>query len=275
MSRGGKLFIVLAVVVLAMVSLPKLNDYLTIRNADPVMVKLAQEAKMTRQGELLFLRTSPSYVSNETAMKQACPFTSAGWLGCYRAGRIYLLKLPTDLHDLEVATADYEMLHVVYENLNGVANSSIESNWSNASPAMVTNYTQEAAGEPSAGDEEKFSLSAVYGGYDASLGAYYAPYISDLATIVADFAEVTTRQASDEAHLTALQSQINTEKTAVATALYDTSTWIGTGNQTQYNYNYNIYSEDINRANALIDQYNGVADSEKALIKEYNTALGY
>lgn len=117
-------------------------DQVTIWTADPAMVSLAQQADMTRQGELLFLRTQPQLVS-DSEMESDCASNtaannSAGFIeqGCYdpAANRIYLREMPSQLSSMEVVTAAYEMLHVVYANLvqqgdGTVLNQSIEANY--------------------------------------------------------------------------------------------------------------------------------------------------
>lgn len=264
-------------------------DDITIMNANPAMVALAQAAGMTHEGELMFLRTNPQLV-DDTELAQDCssaPNNQNGFIeqGCYvpsendpTMGRIYIRKMPSNLYNLEVTTAAYEMLHPVYlmlinDNDNGgMLNKSIESNYSSLNDAdlkaQVDNF---AKTEPGARDLELFSiLGTEYGDISTDLANYYSPYITDLNTDVFLNDKVNQLFKDDESQLTSLQNEINQMKANADTAYNDSVSWANAGNQYEDNYNYNIYSQDIDSANSYINQYNTLLSQYDLLVSEYN-----
>lgn len=291
LSERAKITIALVVgfmILIAIVAGP-ISDYLTIKNADPAMIKLAQEAGMTRKGELIFLRTHPQLV-NDAQLTQACPSSQTnqnGFIeqGCFvpeqsdpTTGRIYIRQMTSSLHNLEITTAAYEMLHPAYISLTrqvdgGAAlNNSIESNLKNLLnddlKAQVANFEKT---EPGARDLELFSiLGTEYSSISADLWAFYSPYITDLNNLVALNNQVTQLFESDAAQLKSLKDAINRADANADTAYRNHVSWAYAGNQYQANYNYNIYIKDIQLENSYVDRYNSLLDEYRILVKEYN-----
>jgi hypothetical protein len=279
----------LGVVILLVAFSGPISDNLTISNANPTMIKLAQDAGMTRKGELIFLRTNPQLV-NDTQMAQYCPDAQTnndGFIeqGCFvpnqsdpTTGNIYIRQMSSDLYSLEVTTAAYEMLHPAYIGLaegsdSGAAlNKSIEANQSALSDAdMVAQIANFAKTEPSARDLELFSiLGTEYSGISDDLAAYYTPYISNISTDVSLNNQVNQLFQSDETQLNSLNSTINTLDSQANTAYKDSVSWADVGNQYQDDRNYNIYQQDFNTENTDIDQYNTLLDQYNVLVDEYN-----
>lgn len=280
--------IVGVIVLLVIVSGP-LSDYFTIKNANPTMIKLAQDAGMSRKGELIFLRTSPQLVS-DSELAQMCPAAQTnnnGFIeqGCYvpnqsdpTTGRIYLRQMSSDLYNLEVTTAAYEMLHPVYISLAGSGtsasslNTTIENNLTalsdNNLTAQVANF---AKTEPGAKDLELFSiLGTEYSGITTDLASYYSPYINDISSVVSLNNQVAQIFQNDQTQLTQLQSQINTAHNQANIAYADSVSWANVGNQYEDNRNYNIYTQDFTNENNLITQYNQLLDQYNVLVSEYN-----
>jgi hypothetical protein len=262
-----------------------ISDQLTIWTADPTMVNLAQQADMTRQGELLFLRTDPQLVS-DSDMETYCASNAAannsnGFIeqGCYdpQANRIYLREMPSQLSDMEVSTAAYEMLHVVYQNLvhagDGTAlNQAIEDNYTQINDSNLnTQVANFAKTEPGARDEELFSLLGTgYTSISSSLYNYYGSYFTDTSTIVSDNNQVLTTFQSDQSQLNQLQGTIKADTAQANTAYYDSVSWANVGNAYENQRNYNIYTSDFNATNNVIDQYNQLLQQYNTLVTEYN-----
>ena len=97
-----------------------IENYYTLKNADPQMVRLAKDANMSRQGELVFLQTNPQLDTPAQFIRDCTTANSnrigTAVLGCYvpDINRIYILQMPKELYAAEVNTAAYEMLHPVY-----------------------------------------------------------------------------------------------------------------------------------------------------------------
>lgn len=263
-------------------------DYLTIAHANPAMLKLAHESGMTRKGELLFLRTNPQFVSDEQ-MSQDCPSlaqstNSTGFIlqGCYipnqstpSTGSIYLRQMPSDLYNLEVVTAAYEMLHAAYYNIadSKAVDQNIESNYLGLDDPTASNLVDEfAKTEPGARDLELFSILGTqdYDSLDTTLQGYYKLYLSNPDTVVSDNTQVANMFQNDKNQLQQLQNTINTDTDNANIAYQDSVSWANVGNQYEDDYNYNIYSQDIDNANAAVDQYNTVLQAYNTLVAEYD-----
>ena len=276
-----------AIVLLTIASGP-ISDYFTIQDANPTMLKLAHDAGMTRQGELIFLRTNPQLV-NDTQLAQVCPDAQSnnnGFIeqGCYvpnqsdpTTGRIYIRQMSSDLSNLEVTTAAYEMLHPAYigltEQSDGAAlNKSIESNLATLTnddlQAQIANF---AKTEPGAKDLELFSiLGTEYGGISSDLAAYYAPYITDLSIDVSFNNQINQLFQNETSQLTQLQDTINKTDADANTAYSNSVSWANAGDQYEDDYNYNIYKQDIALENSYIEQYNQLLGQYNVLVDEYN-----
>ena len=280
MNRREVWIVAIIVLVLGAIAYPQLNNYLTIRNANPEMVKLAKQADMTRRGELIFLKTNPQLVESETALKADCPeFKGNGWAGCYSAsandpttGRIYLLDMPADLHQILVATAAYEMLHPVYAKIHTPAlDSMIQSNYNSptiqADTVATADFAELTAGEPSPGDDELFSLLLVYDYQNLSgdLQNAYTPYLSNPAAVETDNNYVTATVAGYKSQISSLNTTIAADD-AAAQSWYNASSGDDSAYQT--------YIQDNNTANGLIDQANALVSTANALVNEYNSQLG-
>lgn len=280
--------VISTIVALAIFS-ASISDGLTIHNADPTMIKLAQDAGMTRRGELIFLRTHPLLV-DDSGMAQYCQGSQEnnnGFIeqGCFvpnvsdpTTGHIYIRKVPSDLYNVEVTTAAYEMLHPAYIGLsessdNGVAlNKSIEANRvalsDDAMAAQVANF---AKTEPTARDLELFSIIGTeYSGISDDLAAYYAPYLVDINTVVSLNNQVNQLFESDEAQLRSLSDTIDTLDGYATTAYRNSVSWANAGSQYEDDYNYSIYQKDLDSENSYIQRYNTLLDQYNILVDEYN-----
>ncbi len=192
--RSAGIGLVLLIVIGLSLSGP-IGDEITIETANPAMVKLAQQSGMSRQGEVLFLKTKPQLVS-DTQMESDCSANTAannsdGFIeqGCYdpTSNRIYIRQMPTDLYDLEVSTAAYEMLHPVYISLynsgqGSALDKSIEANYQAINDSFLNSQVANfAKTEPGARDLELFSLLGTgYSNITQDLANYYQPYFSNI-----------------------------------------------------------------------------------------------
>jgi hypothetical protein len=280
----NKEFIILSIIVLGAafgIGFGPVSDYFTIRDANPAMVKLAQQAGMSRQGEVLFLRTNPQ-IDSDTQFPNDCSTASSNSngesvLGCYvsSTNRIYILQMPNDLYDEEVSTAAYEMLHPVYDDLlqsgSNNVNQAIESAYSavESDPSSCTDDISSMVGvfaktEPGARDNELFSLLGTEcDNLPSDLLSYYSPYFANIYDDVADNQQVSDLLQNDLTQINQLNTTINQLNSKIATDLYDTESWDGI-NESEFNYDYNIYSQNIDTANNDIDQYN-------QLVNQYNS----
>lgn len=260
-------------------------DKQTLANADPAMVALASEAGMSRQGTLIFLRTQPELVSDDGMRTDCAENTAAnnsnGFIeqGCYipTTNKIYLRRMPDDLHSLVVATASYEMLHPVYLALHATGqraalDQAIEDNFTAIND---TNLNEQVANfaktEPGARDLELFSLLGTgYETISADLAQYYAPYFDNLSATVAANSHVKQLFNDAQSRLTLLSEQIK-HYDALANDSYATSVrWAHAGSQYWDDYYYNQYRDYLAQENDLIDQYNTELDSYNALVTEFN-----
>lgn len=289
-SRAKILFFsVVGILILLGVLANPISDYLTIAGANPTMVKLAHDASMSREGELVFLRADPQLVSS-SQLSQECPAAQTnndGFIeqGCYvpnqsdpTTGNIYLLKMPSALYNVEVTTAAYEMLHPVYFSLTqdsgagSSLNQSIENNFNTLKDANLTAQVGNfAKTEPGARDNELFSiLGTEYSDLSSDLAAYYSPYFSNIGTDVSLNNQINQLFQNDQSQLTQLQNTINTDNSDANTAYKDSVGWANEGNEYEDNYNYNIYSQDIDNANSTIDQYNQLLTQYEVLVDQFN-----
>lgn len=261
------------------------SDNYVLSHADPAMIALADEAGMSRAGELVFLRTDPQLVS-DTVMETACEENTAannsnGFIeqGCYNpsSNRIYLRAMPDNLHELEVSTAAYEMLHPVYISLHGsdqskALDASIEANYKKLADAHLTAQVANfAKTEPDARDLELFSLLGVgYTNLSPDLASYYLPYFSDIAKTVAADSAVQQLFDSSRTQLDQIRAQIDRYSSLADDAYNQSVASAQAGSQYWDDYYYRLYQADIAKENASIDQYNVLLVSYNALVTEYN-----
>jgi hypothetical protein len=259
------------------------------------MVKLAQQAGMSSEGELLFLRTKPLLVT-DSQMESDCSSNTAasnadGFIeqGCYipTTNRIYIRKMPTDLYSLEVSTAAYEMLHPVYISLTNsgdgkALNASIETNYKTTNDAnlnqQVANFNKT---EPDDIDLELFSLLGTgYSSLTSDLNNYYSPYFSDISNTVAANNQVYQLFQSDVSQLNSLNNSYNqyqslaSKANSNANSAYQYSVDAANNGNAYYdNYNYNIYKQDIAAYNSDVDNINSTADQYNSLLNDYNNLV--
>ncbi len=259
------------------------SDWYTLHNANPKMMQLANDASMSRSGKLLFLRASPR-IDSPSQFQNDCTTANANnngtsLLGCYdpSTNRIYLLTMPSQLYNVEVTTAAYEMLHIAYYQL-------IQSDSSKLKQAIENNYNifsydQNLSGqvktfakiEPGQRDLELFSiLCTEYPGITNQLSSYCSRYFTDsMSAVVSDNQQVDNLFSNDQSQLTQLDNSIN-QYQAEATAAYNDSVgWANIGNQYEDNYDYNIYVQDLITANRMVDQYNALLNTFNTLVTAY------
>ena len=285
----------IALIIIASAAYVPLSDYVTIKSADPAMVKLAQQSGMSRAGELLFLRTRPQLVS-DSQMESDCSSNTAasnanGFIeqGCYipATNRIYIRKMPTDLYSLEVATAAYEMLHPAYISLTNsgdgkALNASIEANYKTINDAnlnqQVANFNKT---EPGDVDLELFSLLGTgYSSLTSDLNNYYSPYFSDIGNAVAANNQVYQLFQSDTSQLNSLNDTYNqyqnlaNKASSDANSAYQYSVDAANNGDAYYDdYNYNIYVQDIAAYNSDVDTINSTANQYNNLLNDYNNLV--
>lgn len=284
-------FWIIALVLIAFIYQP-IKDQFTIWGADPTMITLAQQSGMSRAGELLFLEADPQ-LDTDDQMVSDCPelakaLNSNGFIeqGCYdpNSNRIYIRKMPQDLYNLEITTAAYEMLHIVYlKNTDTTSlNQAIESNYSAINdPKLNTQVADFAKTEPGARDIELFSLLGTeYSGLSGSLNNYYAPYFTDIGVNVTYNTQIFNTFKSEESQLSQIQANINSYTAQAKSyenqariAYANSVSWARVGNAYENNYNYNIYVQDFNAANAAIDAANNAIDQYNRLLVTYNTLV--
>lgn len=262
------------------------SDYFILKNANPAMIALAQQAGMSREGELVFLRANPQF-ANDTQMRSDCSTNAAannknGFIeqGCYipnphnhSTGRIYIRQMPANLYDQEIVTSSYEMLHSVYfANTGNNLVMAIESNYNQVHSAgldaQVINF---AKTEPGYRDLELFSLIGTeYNKPTTELDAFYLPYFTNRALTVNSYNRVTAIFQSEQAQLKQIQATITSDDSLANAAFADSIAWANAGNAYEDSYNYNIYKNYIAQENAAINQYNQLSQAYNTLVTEYN-----
>ncbi len=259
------------------------DDY-TLSHADPAMILLANQAGMSRAGKLVFLRTHPQFV-NDSQMQNACAANTAannsnGFIeqGCYVTDthRIYLRQMPANLHQLEVSTAAYEMLHPVYISLTALhktaVDQAIEASYDRVKDADLTAQVANfAKTEPGARDLELFSLLATsYTGLSSDLTQYYAPYFDNLGAAVQANNQVKQLFKQSESQLQTIKAQIDEYDRLARNAYAASVVRAHAGDQAGDDYYYSQYRQYLDQENAAINRYNTVLSSYNALVTEYN-----
>lgn len=271
--------------VVGAVEVGPMADNQTLDSADPAMVTLANEAGMSHEGTLIFLRTHPRLVS-DSEMQSACAENTAannagGFIeqGCYvpATNQIYLRQMPDDLHAMVTATAAYEMLHPVYIALHqsgrgGALDAAIENNYTLLNDSDLTNQVENfAKTEPGARDLELFSLLGTgYSNLTDSLAQFYTPYFDNLGADVTANSQVKQLFQSDEDQLSQMDTDIKQYDDLANNAYATSIRWAQAGSQYEDDYYYNLYRQYLSQENSLIDQYNSLLDSYNTLVTEYN-----
>lgn len=267
-----------------------LADYFVLKDANPAMIALAQQAGMSQSGELVFLRAKPQFAT-DTQMRSDCAGNAAannknGFIeqGCFvpdrynqASGHIYIRQMPANLYGQEIVTAAYEMLHSVYFSLAGGSQNSqlvqaIEDNYNTlhnaALDAQVVNF---AKTEPVYRDLELFSLlGAEYAQTSPKLEQFYAPYFTNRSLTVDSYSRVTSTFQNEQAQLQQLSNTITSDDGSANTAYAASLDWARVGNTYEDAYNYTIYKNYIAQENAVINQYNQLSQEYNTLVTQYN-----
>jgi hypothetical protein len=199
--------------------------------------------------------------------------------------------MPSDLYDLEVSTAAYEMLHPVYISIynsgqGSALDESIEANYQAINDSFLNSQVANfAKTEPGARDLELFSLLGTgYSNLTNGLANYYQPYFNNIGDSISANNQVTQLFQNDLSQLTQLTTTLNTDNNDINstysdanTAYNDSVSWANVGNAYEDNYNYNIYSQDYNiysqditDYNDTVSQYNQILQSYNDLVSQYN-----
>ncbi|MHB1864547.1 MAG: hypothetical protein ACYCPS_00045 [Candidatus Saccharimonadales bacterium] len=262
------------------------SNYLILKNANPAMIALAQQAGMSNQGELVFLRATPQFAT-DSQMRSDCADNAAannknGFIeqGCYvpnshthSAGRIYIRQMPAGLYDQEIVTAAYEMLHSVYfATSNSKLVMTIEDNYNQVHDsnldAQVVNF---AKTEPDYRDLELFSLLGTeYSNLSPGLESYYSPYFTNRNLTVNSYNRITAIFQNEQTQLKQIQQTISTDDSLANKAYADSLAWANVGNSYEDSYDYNIYKNYISQENTAIAQYNQLSQAYNTLVTEYN-----
>ncbi len=262
------------------------SNYFVLKNANPAMVMLAQQAGMSREGELVFLRSKPQFAT-DAQMRSDCADNAAannknGFIeqGCYvpnphnhSRGHIYIRQMPANLYDQEIVTAAYEMLHSVYfSSYSSQFVMHIESNYNELHNAVldeqVVNF---AKTEPGYRDLELFSLLGTeYTNLSPGLDHYYAPYFADRNLTVSSYNQVTAIFKNEQSQLKQIQQTVAADDSLANKAYADSLAWAKAGNAYEDGYDYNIYKNYIAEENAAINHYNQLSQAYNTLVTEYN-----
>lgn len=267
-----------------------ITNSLILKNANPAMIALAQQAGMSQQGELIFLKTKPQLAS-DSQLRQDCSNNitvnnNNGFVeqGCFvpsthnhADGRIYIRQLPANLYDQEIVTAAYEMLHSVYfslagSNQNNALVQAIEANYNNLNnPTLNDQVTNFANTEPGYRDLELFSLLGTeFNIISPSLSKFYAPYFTSRQLCVDSYNRVSAVFKNEQSEIQQLSTTIATDDSLANKAYVDSLAWAKIGNAYEDSYNYNIYTNYIQQENNAINQYNQLVSSYNALVTEFN-----
>lgn len=278
------------IIAVFVVFLLPVSSYFVLKNADPAMVALAQQAGMSKNGELVFLRARPQFAT-DAQMRSYCANNAAannknGFIeqGCYvpnprkhSSGHIYIRRMPANLYDQEIVTATYEMLHSVYFGLSSSSQSTslvqaIESNYNTLhTPVLDAQVVNFAKTEPGYRDLELFSLLGTeYSQVSPGLDSFYRPYFTKRNLTVEAYSRVTSTFQNEQTQLKQLNSTITSDDGLANTAYADSLAWAKAGNAYEDTYNYNIYKNYIAQENAAINQYNQLSQEYNTLVTEYN-----
>lgn len=263
-----------------------ITDYYVLKDANPAMVLLAEQAGMSREGELIFLRSNPT-LATDSQMLTDCANNAAannknGFIeqGCYvpnphdnSTGRIYIRQMPANLYDQEIVTAAYEMLHSIYfsDNSSRLV-MAIESNYNQLqNPALDEQVVNFAKTEPGYRDLELFSLLGTeYSNISPSLEKYYSPYFYNRSLTVSSYSTVISTFQTEQSQIKQLQASIATDSSLANKAYADSLAWAKVGNAYEDSYDYGIYKSYIAQENTAIGQYNQLSQTYNTLVTDYN-----
>ncbi len=267
-----------------------ITNSLILKNANPQMIALAQQAGMSKEGEILFLRTKPQFAT-DAEMSIDCANNAAannknGFIeqGCYipdvhnnAQGRIYIRQMPASLYDQEIVTAAYEMLHSVYFRVYGSSQATnfvqtIESNYNLINNKNLNQQVVNFANtEPGYRDLELFSLLGTeFSKLSPNLQKYYSPYFSNRQLTVNNYQQINSTFNNERSQLSQLHNTIVSDDSLANKAYADSLAWAQQGNAYEDAYNYNIYKNYINQENTTINQYNQLSNDYNKLVAEFN-----
>jgi hypothetical protein len=279
---GAALVIIAIIIIAGIFAYQPISDHFTLAGASPTMKSLAHEAGMSHKGELIFLRTDPQLVSSSELATDCNENNSGGMIeqGCFvvdgSGKHIYLRKMASDLHAVEIVTAAHEMLHAAYANLGQSAKNRVDKKLNKQyqslnNKSLRARMAEYAKTEPGEKDNELHSiLGTEFSPLSASLETYYSQYFTDRGKVVAANKSTDQKFQKFKNLISNKKSSISQDE-AKAASLYQKSVAAArNGNQNRDNYYYSRYRQEVNLINKLIDKYNQLIRQYNALAAEYN-----
>lgn len=216
-------------------------------------------AEMNSHGRVLFLQGKPS-VESEERFHSLCGVTDEDMieLGCYSAGRIYLLDLSgAELADESYVTAAHEMLHAAYQRLTPGDRKAVNRELEAAVMKVMTpELSERLAGyeriEPGQRDNELHSiLGTEFPNLPAGLERYYQKYFTNRSAVV-------TIHQENQAVLDSLKSRIEAEKAQLTALRARMDRLLAAGDVRTYNSLVAEHNALLRRINREVDQYNAL-----------------
>ncbi len=248
------------------------SDQYVIMTADSNMVSLAEDAGMTYQGKVQFLRSYPTII-DEGEIRSVCSGTDIGKsgipLGCFdpNTERIYIRDLPTKYDYYERTIAVHEMLHAAYfrSKPNDSILQAINSSGDSASIKKVLKEYEFTDSEEQL--DEKHSYVAIYRKsitYD--LDQYYSKYLSERSYINSLHRELTADFATQKKQMDKIEKAIKAGF-SVADQYYSSHAAAANyGDVYNTNLYYELYENKLNETNRMVKKYN-------SKVNKYNESI--
>lgn len=277
--KRTRLRLVLAITIIGFFSLGPIGNWITLASAPSSISQLADEAGLNQNGKLILYRQHPAL---ESDISSSCQTPTDGTYveqGCYlpQQHNVYIRLFPSSqLEGVEVVTAAHEMLHAAYQELDDNTKATLNKELEQEAiqlhdPDLNARMAEYGKLEPGAYDNELHSiLGTEYADLSPDLEAYYAKYFTDRNLVVADNQQAKQIFHNDESQLAQIAGEIDTHRKQ-ATTDYNYSVQAAyNGNQAIDDYDYNLYKNELNTANQLVDQYNSLLGQYNTLVDEYN-----
>lgn len=278
------IFVIAVIYVLVVVGVmiyTQVHNDMIFRSASPTMKKLASEAGMSHDGELLFYSTHPQLDSLEQLARD-CSSKSAndGYVeqGCFdpSTNRIYIRQMPDDLKDVEIVTAAHEMLHVAYGKLTSSDRAKVdklvEKDYKDlANDKLSARMKEYAHLEPGARDNELHSIIGTeYKNLTPALENYYQKYFISRQNPVAANQKVTDTFKKQQNKLAYMRGVIAQLESDAKMYYADSVSAARAGDASSDQYYYDLYTAKVDQINSEIDAYNQLLRQYNALSAEYN-----
>lgn len=246
---------------------------------------LANDSYMSDHGERLFYLSDPK-INDKEEFNENCPIIEESFvLGCYAAGRIYILSVEREeLDGIMEVTAAHEMLHKAYDRLDEEERSDIvdelESFYATLDDSVINDLIasyEERGGVAIRQNELHSIIPTQIVDLPPQLEEYYDQYFTDRVAVAelyesyeTVFVEINQRIGFIKAQVDSIRGEIRALEQQMVSASDRVESLNSELERLEGEDEIDAYNELVPQQNDAVAQYNQLLDTYRARISAHN-----